>query len=182
MNNRMESKEGTGKALLVIDMLNDFIKEGGSLVVPGAERIVPYIRGLLEKAREEGDEVVFVKDSHLSEDSEFSRWPAHAIEGSWGGEIIEELSPMPGEVVIRKRRFSAFFATDLDLLLREKRISDLYLCGVLTNICVYATALDGSMRGYGIHVYKKGVASLSRQTDEFIFGQLEEVVGAELIP
>jgi nicotinamidase-related amidase len=168
-------------ALLVIDMLNDFIEEGGSLVVPGARRIVPFIAQALLEAREKGMTVVFVVDSHLEDDLEFGRWPAHALEGTWGGEIVEELKPQTGEYLVRKRRFSAFFATGLDLLLREKGITDLYLCGVLTNICVYATALDASMRGYRVHVLARGIASLSRETDHFMLGQMEEVLGAEII-
>jgi len=168
-------------ALLIIDMLNDFIKEGGALVVPGAERILPFLQEALQRARSAGIPVIFVADSHLEGDREFQRWPAHAIADTWGGEVVDELAPLPGEYLVRKRRFSAFFGTDLDLLLRELEVAEVYLGGVLTNICVYATALDAAMRGYGVHVFKNGVASLSQETDEFIFRQLEEVLGAELV-
>lgn len=177
----MEWEFREDSALLVIDMLNDFIKEGGSLVVPGAQRIIPFLAEVLERARSSGTTIIFVMDSHLEDDLEFQRWPAHAITDTWGGKVVDELSPLPGEFIVRKRRFSAFFGTDLDLLLREKGIGDLYLGGVLTNICIYATALDAAMRGYGVHVLTRGVASLSQETDEFIFRQLEEVLGAELI-
>ncbi len=168
-------------ALLVIDMLNDFIKEGGTLVVPGAELIIPTIREGLDEARKTGVYVIFVTDAHLEDDSEFEVWPSHALSGEWGGEVIEELAPIPGEYVIRKRRYSAFFGTDLDLLLRERGVRNLYLTGVLTNICIYATALDASMRGYRVSVFRDGVASLSEETDRFIFSQLTEVLQAELI-
>ena len=167
--------------LLVIDMLNDFIKEGGSLVVPEAGRIIPVIREALETARSAGIPVIYVSDAHLPDDSEFEVWPSHALHGSWGGEVVDELAPRAGEYAIRKRRYSAFFGTDLDLLLRERGVRHLYLTGVLTNICIYATALDGAMRGYGLSVFTDGVASLSRETDEFIFSQLNEVMQAELI-
>ena len=103
------------------------------------------------------------------------------LQGTWGGEVVEELAPRPGEYLLRKRRYSAFFGTDLDLLLRERGVGRLYLTGVLTNICVYATALDGAMRGYGISVFKEGVASLSAETDAFILSQLSEVMQAELV-
>ncbi len=168
-------------ALLIIDMLNDFIDERGSLVVPGASRIVPRIRQLLDDARMQGIPVIFVADSHSEDDREFRFWPAHAIAGTWGGEVIPELAPQPGEPVIRKRRYSAFFGTDLDLYLREHGISKLYLTGVLTNICVYATALDAAMRNYQVAVFKDAVASLHEETDAFIFRQLDEVLQAELI-
>ncbi len=168
-------------ALLIIDMLNDFIKEEGALAVPGAGRIVPVVAGALEAARAAKIPVVFVADAHLPDDTEFKAWPPHALQGTWGGEVVEELAPRPGEYLLRKRRYSAFFGTDLDLLLRERGVGRLYLTGVLTNICVYATALDGAMRGYGISVFKEGVASLSTETDAFILSQLSEVMQAELV-
>lgn len=168
-------------AFLIIDMLNDFIDEGGALVVPGARRIVPRIRMLLQEARAQGTPVIYVADCHNEDDYEFRYWSAHAIAGTWGGEIIPELAPQPTEKVIRKRRYSAFFGTDLDIHLREHGIVKLYLTGVLTNICVYATALDAAMRHYQVAVFRDAVASLNEETDAFIFRQLEEVLHAELI-
>lgn len=168
-------------ALLVIDMLNDFIKEGGSLVVPGAERIVPRLREIIQKARAEHVPVIFVTDAHQHQDSEFSDWPPHAIQDTWGGQVIDELAPQKEDFLVRKRRFSSFFGTDLELLLRELGVDNLYLTGVLTNICVYATALDARMRGYGVTVFGDGVASLNEETDQFIFQQLKDVLRAEVI-
>ncbi len=168
-------------ALLVIDMLNDFIKQDGTLVVPGAERIIPKVLEILDEARRAAVPVIYVADAHLPDDSEFEVWPSHALQDEWGGEVIEELAPLKGDFVIRKRRYSAFFGTDLDLLLRERGMRHLYLTGVLTNICIYATALDAGMRGYGVSVFRDGVASLSVETDRFVFSQLTEVLRAELI-
>ncbi len=168
-------------ALLIIDMLNDFIEDGGALVVPQAKRIVPRLSGILAAARDQGVKVIFVTDSHREDDHEFRWWPAHAVSDTWGGMVVDELRPMPGEYIVPKRRYSAFFGTDLDTYLREMEVRKLYLAGVLTNICVYATALDASMRNYGVAVFKDAVASLSDDTDRFIFQQLEEVVHAELL-
>lgn len=168
-------------ALLVIDMLNDFIKEGGKLFIPDAERIIPAVRMRLDEARSSNVCVVYLTDAHLEDDSEFEVWPSHAISGEWGSEIIDELAPISGEYVIRKRRYSAFFGTDLDILLRERGVKNLYFTGVLTNICIYATAIDASMRGYRVIVFRDGVASLSEETDRFIFSQLTDVLQAELI-
>lgn len=162
-------------------MLNDFIKQDGTLVVPGAERIIPKLREILDEARRAAVPVIYVADAHLPDDSEFEVWPSHALQDEWGGEVIEELAPLKGDFVIRKRRYSAFFGTDLDLLLRERGLLHLYLTGVLTNICIYATALDAGMRGYGVSVFRDGVASLSVETDRFVFLQLTEVLRAELI-
>jgi nicotinamidase/pyrazinamidase len=172
---------GPGSALLVIDMLNDFIVDEGSLVLPDARRIVPGLRRILADAREQGVPVIYITDSHREDDHEFNYWPAHAISDTWGGSVIDELQPLEGEYIIPKRRYSAFFGTDLDTYLRELGVRKLYLTGVLTNICVYATALDAAMRNYGVAVFKQAVASLSEDTDRFIFQQLEDVVHAELL-
>ncbi|MDI6874631.1 cysteine hydrolase family protein [Candidatus Solincola sp.] len=168
-------------ALLVIDMLNDFIHEKGALVVPGASRIVSRISDLVRDARQQGIPVIYVADRHRPDDREFQHWPPHAIAGTWGGEVVEELAPGEKDYLIPKRRYSAFFGTDLDTYLREMGVGKLYLTGVLTNICVYATALDAAMRNYRVAVFRDGVASLSEETDAFIFKQLEEVLQAELI-
>lgn len=168
-------------ALLIIDMLNDFIEEEGSLVVPGARRIVPTVKRILDAAREQEAPVIYITDSHREDDKEFQYWPPHAISDTWGGDVIDELEPHEGDYVVPKRRYSAFFGTDLDLLLRELDVRRLYLTGVLTNICVYATALDASMRNYEVTVVKDAVASLSEKTDKFIFQQLNEVMQAQLI-
>jgi nicotinamidase-related amidase len=125
--------------------------------------------------------VIFITDSHRDDDHEFRYWPAHAVSNTWGGQVISDLQPLGGEYIIHKRRYSAFFGTDLDTYLRELGVRKLYLTGVLTNICVYATALDAAMRNYDIAVFKDAVASLSEETDRFIFGQLEDVIHAELL-
>ena len=87
-------------ALIVVDMQNDFVKEGGSLVVPDAEGTIPTIRGLLDGARRSGAKVVFTQDTHTEGDPEWDIWPDHAHEGSWGWQIVDELEPREGEVVI----------------------------------------------------------------------------------
>ncbi len=168
-------------ALLVIDMLNDFIADEGALVVPGARRIVPRIAEIITEARRQGVPVIYVTDSHRDDDHEFKYWPPHAVSGTWGAQVVDELAPHPGDYMVPKRRYSAFFGTDLDNYLREMGVRNLYLTGVLTNICVYATALDASMRNYTVKVFRDAVASLSEETDRFIFRQLEEVLQAELL-
>lgn len=168
-------------ALLIIDMLNDFLEKEGALVVPDAKRIVPRVKQLLQEARQQGIPVIYITDSHREDDREFQYWPPHAVSDTWGGQVIDELAPLAGEYIVPKRRYSAFFGTDLDTLLRELDIKRLYLAGVLSNICVYATAMDASMRGYDVSVFRDGVASLSEETDSFIFKQLDEVLQAELL-
>src|SRR3712207_8405668 len=77
-------------ALVVVDMQNDFVKEGGSLLVPDARGTIPAIRSLLDSARRSGAKVVFTQDTHTEEDPEWDIWPDHAHEGSWGWQIVDE--------------------------------------------------------------------------------------------
>lgn len=169
------------KALLIIDMLNDFIDENGALPVPGAREIVEPIKLLLERFREKGLDVIYICDNHLPDDKEFGVWGPHAVRGTKGAEVIEELKPVEGEPVIYKRRFSGFFGTDLDLTLREKKIEELVITGVLTNICVLYTASDAYQRGFEVIVPADCVKAASPEMHEFALKQLKEVVGANIL-
>src|SRR3712207_5871571 len=95
-------------ALIVVDMQNDFVKEGGTLRVPDAEVTLPNIRRLLDLARDTGIRVVFTQDTHNEGDPEWAIWPAHTREGSWGWQIVDAIAPRADELVIRKVRYDAF--------------------------------------------------------------------------
>lgn len=148
-------------ALVVIDMQNDFVKEGGTLVGPETEATVPVIRELLEKARTSGMKVVFSQDTHVAGDPEWSIWPAHCDEGTWGWGIIDELTPHESETVIRKVRYDAFYGTHLDHFLRLWNIETLILCGTVANICVHYTAASAALRWYDVVIPKDAVSALS---------------------
>lgn len=164
-------------ALVVVDMQNDFVKEGGSLVVPDAEGTIPKIKILLDLARESGTRVVFTQDTHNEDDPEWEIWPEHAREGSWGWELVEELAPLEGEAVIRKVRYDAFYGTALDHLLRTWDIETLVICGTVANICVHYTAASAALRWYEVVIPRDATSALDpfdleaslRQTS-FLFG------------
>jgi nicotinamidase-related amidase len=147
-------------ALVVVDMQNDFVTSGGTLVVPDAAATVPVIAGLLERARAAGVPVVFTQDTHRDGDPEFAIWPAHAREGTWGWEIVEALAPRPGETVLRKPRYDAFYSTPLDHLLRVWGVRTLALCGTVANICVHYTAASAALRWYDVVVARDAVSAL----------------------
>ncbi|SHJ17967.1 cysteine hydrolase family protein [Lutispora thermophila] len=170
------------KALLVIDMLKDFIDEMGTLSVGLAgKKIVPFINGTIDKFRKEGFPIVFICDNHEKDDKEFDMFPPHCIAQTEGAEIIEDIKINPGDKVIRKRRYSAFFGTDLDLYLREKGIDELYLVGVCTNICVLYTAADARNLAYKVNIYKDGVASFNDDAHEFALKEAESTLGCQII-
>ena len=147
-------------ALIVVDMQNDFVKEGGSLLVPDAESTIPTIQSLLELARESGMKVVFTQDTHTAGDPEWEIWPEHAREGSWGWRIVDELQPRDDELVIRKVRYDAFYGTHLDHFLRLWNVGTLVICGTVANICVHYTAASGALRWYDVVVPKDGTSAL----------------------
>ncbi|WP_309492632.1 isochorismatase family cysteine hydrolase [Candidatus Hecatella orcuttiae] len=149
-------------ALIVIDMLNDFVK--GALKCPRAQRIIPQIRKLIRAARKKGVKVIYANDAHLpAVDAEFDVWGAHAVKGTKGAEVIDELKPQKGDFVIEKRRYSGFFETDLDILLRELKVDRVILTGLHTNCCVKHTAADAMFRGYKIIIPEDGVEAFSEE-------------------
>jgi len=170
------------KALLVIDMIADFIDPEGALYIgPVAEKVVPQVKSCLEKYRSEGSPVIFICDRHLKDDVEFDLFPPHSIEGSGGDEIIPELTPGSDERVIEKRRFSAFVGTDLDLTLRDKGIRDIELVGVVTNICILYTAAMARMYGFNVSVPVKAVASFDEEAHDFALREMEKTLGVNMI-
>jgi nicotinamidase-related amidase len=174
--------DGKGKALLVIDMLEDFLAEGAPLEVPAARAIVPAIRRRIAAARKAGELVVYVCDAHKRKDPEFERmgWPPHAVEGTPGSAVVAPLSPEPGDVVVEKRSYSGFFRTGLDAVLKRHGIARLELCGCVTDICVLHTAADAAMRGYDARVDARRVAGLSPATHAFALDHLEKVLGVRV--
>jgi nicotinamidase-related amidase len=147
-------------ALIVVDMQNDFVKEGGSLVVPDAEATIPNIKALLDLARESGIRVVFTQDTHSDGDPEWEIWPEHVREGSWGWEIVDELKPLKDELVIRKVRYDAFYGTHLDHFLRLWGAGNLIICGTVANICVHYTAASAALRWYDVVIPRDATSAL----------------------
>ena len=169
-------------ALIVVDMQNDFVKEGGSLVVPDAEATIPNIKGLLDLARESGTRVVFTQDTHNDGDPEWEIWPEHVREGSWGWEIVDELKPLEDELVIRKVRYDAFYGTHLDHFLRLWGVDALVICGTVANICVHYTAASAALRWYDVIIPRDATSALDpfdleaslRQTSFLFTGRITE--------
>ena len=169
-------------ALIVVDMQNDFVKEGGSLVVPDAEGTIPVIRGLLDLARDSGMKVVFTQDTHTEDDPEWDIWPEHVREGSWGWRIVDELAPREGELVIQKVRYDAFYGTHLDHFLRLWGVDTVIICGTVASICVHYTAASAALRWYNVVIPRDATSALDpfdleaslRQTTFLFNGRVTE--------
>ncbi len=168
-------------ALLVVDCLNDFLDLKGALNCGAAGRdAIPAVAREIAQARAEGMDVLYACDAHRPDDAEFELFPPHCLMGSWGAEIVPELRPQDGDRIIAKRRFSAFYGTDLDLTLRERAVDTLRIAGVCTNICVLYTTADARMRGYDVRIPVDAVASFDPAAHHFALGQLRDVLKASL--
>ena len=161
-------------AVLVIDMNNDHIKNNMPFTSERLRSKIPNIRKFLDEARKFGIPIIYVTDSHRANDWIFSRKTVepYAIEESWGEEIIQELKPHEDDYVVKKRRFSGFFGTDLDLYLRERKINTLLLVGGPTHVSIRYTAVDAYSLRYNVFVLKDCTDS---STKEFFESALEDM-------
>ncbi|MEM0093347.1 MAG: isochorismatase family cysteine hydrolase [Thermofilum sp.] len=148
-------------AIIVVDMQNDFVKPGGKLVVPTAAATVEPIKQLLARARAKGVRIFYTQDTHYEGDPEFSIWGEHVKAGTWGWEIVEELKPQPGDIVVQKTRYDGFYGTPLEDLLRAYRISNLVVTGTVANICVLHTAGSAALRWFRVYVPMDAVSALN---------------------
>ena len=132
-------------AVIVVDMVKDNFKEGSRLPITQQGRaIIPNLQKLLQESRKRNYPVIFANDSFLKEDFLFKgRLKAHSIRGTEGSEVVDALKPEPSDIVLPKRRFSAFFKTDLDQTLRVFGVDTLVVTGLTTEFCVLTTVMDG---------------------------------------
>lgn len=164
-------------AVVVIDMQNDFGAAGGMFDLAGIDiapirQLVPRIAGLLEDARAAGLPVFYTKQQHRADLADAGGPDAPhfikhrrmqlgkavvapdgrpgriLVEGTWNTEIVPELAPRPGDVVVAKHRYSAFFETELDARLREAGARSLIFVGATTSVCVESTVRDAMFRDY----------------------------------
>jgi nicotinamidase-related amidase len=170
------------RALLVIDMLRDFVLPKASLEVPETRKILPALGRRIRRARRNGELVVYVCDSHRKRDPEFSRmgWPPHAVAGTPGAAVVPKIAPEPGDVVVEKTTYSGFHRTALHAVLRRNGIGKLSLSGCVTNICILYTAADAVLRGYEVDVDEKIVAGLDPASHAFALDQMERVLGVRV--
>lgn len=167
--------------MLIIDMLNDFVLEGAPLKVPKIERIIGPVKREIERARSEGYQVIYICDSHEENDREFEIFPPHAVKGTEGSKIIEDLKPEGTDIIVRKSTFSGFYKTNLDEMLKKMLVEKLIVTGDVTNICVLYTVADAVMRGYKVDVVKDAVAGLNMRDHKFALGQMKNILKANIV-
>ena len=167
-------------ALIVVDMQNDFAREGGTLYVPDTAMTVEPNRRLLDKARKAGATVVFTQDWHRPDDAEFKIWPVHAVAETPGAEVIDPLGAREDDIRVKKLRYDAFHGTSLDHLLQLKGVQNVVVVGTVSNICVLHTAGKASLYGYRVVVAEDGISSLDPFDQALALRQVSEVFSGEI--
>jgi len=150
-------------ALLVVDMLNDFVY--GKIKAERAGPMVPIVGSLIGSAHDAGIPVLYPNDSHTKKDFELYRWGEHAMRGSKGAAVIKELRPRKRDVQIPKTTYSSFFSTKLEKELKRtydgQGANTLILTGLHTDCCVRHTTADGFFRGYETIIAEDAVNSFT---------------------
>ena len=172
-------------ALLIIDMQRDFCARGGFGEALGTDvtptmSIIPTVKTILDAARAKGMFIVHTREGHrpdmsdcppsklrrskaIGEDGPMGRI---LIRGEVGHDIVEELKPLDGEPVIDKPGKGSFYKTDLELILQNKGIESLIVCGVTTHVCVHTTIREANDRGYECLMMEDGTAAFDPADQE----------------
>jgi len=154
-------------ALLVIDMQNFFLDRGSPTFTCGGLAILPNIKYLIEMFRKAGRPVIFTKHVHHPDDLDAGImgwwWEGKCIEGSPESTIHPELRPLSGEKVVLKHRYSSFYNTDLETVLRCLKIEDLVISGIMSNMCCESTARDAYYRDYRVFFPADATASINEE-------------------
>ena len=166
--------------LLVVDVQNDFANPGGALAVDGGESVVPAINEEIGGAIEAGALVVATQDWHPPSTPHFAKdggiWPVHCVADTWGAELHPGLALPDDARRVRKGSngedgYSGFTmrdpvtgeeaATELDRILRDRKVTRVVVCGLATDYCVKATALDAARLGYDAELMVDGIAAVN---------------------
>jgi len=168
------------KALVIIDMLDDFVD--GALANPRAQAIVPALARLLDHARRDGWVVVFSNDAHEPGDPELVVWGDHAMAGTPGAQVIAALEPHPGEreIISPKRAYGAFDGTGLAEQLKAMGVDEIVLAGQHTHICVRHSAYGALLAGFRITVPRDAVCTFEGVDEDQALDYLRDVYAATI--
>lgn len=139
-------------ALLIIDMLNDYLDPNGANYSPNGRKIIPNIATLKKYFVDNECPVIYVNTSHINAgDPETAKWGVQAVRGSWGAEVVPELKMTLNDIEVFKRTYDGFYNTELEITLRSLDIDTVVVCGIHTHVCVLCTALGAFYRGYNVY-------------------------------
>ena len=165
-------------ALIVVDVLNEALT--GVFACERINNIVKPVKTMVEFARKKGIPVIYTNDAHLEGvDKELWLWGKHSMKGTKGAEVISEIAPKEKDFVIPKRRYNAFFQTDLQLLLTELGVDTVIIVGLLAHICVINTVAEAYFWGYKIYVPADCTDSASAKDYEYVIDYMSKIYAAD---
>lgn len=160
-------------ALLIVDMQHDFMDPTAGCYNVGAERTVAPTAAAISAVRAASLPIIWTMEAHRAngadkglENSPDCVFAPHTVEGTRGIEIVDELAPKHDDLVVRKRRYSCFLGTELDLLLKGLRVDTLLVTGVSSDVCVHWTVGDAFQRDYHVRVLEDCVAGTTEEDHE----------------
>lgn len=177
-----------GRVLIVVDTQKGFTTMG-NLASERTTAAVPRIRDIVQEEMDAGTPVIFTKDSHVENDKEFEMFPPHCIVGTEEHDLHPDLEPFEARAhaVIQKRRYSAFFDTDLEEIMQELDPDEVHVVGVCTDICVLHTTSDLRNRDYPVVVRRDGVETFDAEghdgdeVNAFALAHAESILGAKVV-
>lgn len=172
-------------ALIVVDMQNAFLHPDGENFFPGATETIAPVQELIKAAQKSECLIVYTLDRHRMglPDFEQKHLPVHGLEGDHNADYFEGFGPAADkhlEIEIVKRRYSAFFGTDLAMTLRECGVETTAICGVKTNVCVRATCQDAFAHGFKVVVPEPATASNRENLSVAALEDIDRYLGAVL--
>jgi len=154
-------------ALMVIDMQEFFLDAASPTFTCGGVAILPNLKRLIDVYRQAGRPVIFTRHVHHPGDLDCGImgwwWKGKCIEGSPESEIHADLAPLPDDKIVDKHRYSAFYNTDLETVLRCLGVEDVVVSGVMTNLCCESTARDAYYRDYRVFFPADGTGSICEE-------------------
>jgi len=154
-------------ALVVVDMQRFFLNAASPTFTCGGVAILPTVKRLLDTFRQCKRPVIYTQHVHHPNDLDSGImgwwWEGKCLEGSPESEIHPSLAPMPNEKVVLKHRYSAFYNTDLETVLRCLKVEDVVISGIMTNMCCESTARDAYYRDYRVFFLADGTGSINEE-------------------
>ncbi len=174
-----------GRALIVVDMLNDFVASDGTLSCgQSGQNAVGPIVNLLEESLQQGDLIVLACDTHAPDDPEFVLWPRHCVAGTWGAQLygpVQTFYEKHAGALVRmmpKTRYDAFFETPLAGWLQDFGATEVIVAGVCTSICCYATASGAYYRRLQVLIRPDAMGDLTEEAHDFAVRHMQAVLKA----
>jgi ureidoacrylate peracid hydrolase len=154
-------------ALLVIDMQYFFLDPASPTFTCGGVAILPTLKRLISAFRKTENPVIYTRHVHHPNRSDAGImewwWEGMCIEGSSESEVHHDIAPLPNEKTILKHRYSAFYNTDLETVLRCLKVEDLVISGIMTNMCCESTARDAYYRDYRVFFLADGTGTINEE-------------------